>query len=261
MTERLSLYVGRASPLHQLHPRTKLTLAGFILACGLLLPGAWATYALFGLLVLPLAGLGRVAQALLRAIWPVVLPFAISIFLIQGFLWPNGTPVAGVGPISLKREGLAFALTSLGRILVVVGGFVLFALTTRPDTLMLSLSQRGLPASLANVIVATIQLVPRTRARAAAILDAQRARGLETTGPLLQRLRALLPLVAPLILSSLIDVEERALVIEARAFNHPGRKTSLIEIGEAGWERAVRWCLVFGVIGLAGLRLWFRLTG
>jgi energy-coupling factor transport system permease protein len=121
---------------------------------------------------------------------------------------------------------------------------------------MLSLVQRGVPTGLAYIIVATIQLVPRLRARAAAILDAQRARGLETGGNLLRRFRALVPLVVPLVLSSLVDVEERALAIEARAFNQPGPKTSLIEITEAGWERAARWLLVLLVPVFVALRLW-----
>ena len=51
-------------------------------------------------------------------------------------------------------------------------------------------------------------------------------------------------------------MEERALAIEARAFNHPGSKTSLIEITEAGWERPARWLLLLTVPVCLGLRLW-----
>jgi energy-coupling factor transport system permease protein len=138
---------------------------------------------------------------------------------------------------------------------MVVGSFVLFALTTRPDRLMLALTQRGLPPQLAYLVVATLQIVPRFQARAAAILDAQRARGLETSGSLARRARALAPLVVPLILSSLVDVEERALALEARAFNRSGPKTSLTAIGEAAWEPALRWALAAGAAALALGRL------
>ena len=95
-------------------------------------------------------------------------------------------------------------------------------------------------------------------AKAAAIADAQRARGLETEGHLLRRLQAVVPLVVPLILSSLVDVEERALAIEARAFNRAGPKTSLIEIGEARWEPATRWGLVLAMVVVIGLSMWLR---
>jgi energy-coupling factor transport system permease protein len=242
--------------VHRLHPLTKITLTGFLLVAGLALPGVWSNYLLLVAAVLPLALWAQVARELFSRAFKVALPFAISVFLVQGFFWPGGTPLVGIGPISLKEEGLLFAIASTGRILVVVSSFLWFALTSRPDTLMISLAQRGLPSSLAYIIVATIQIVPRFQARAATILEAQQARGLETGGRFTQRLRAILPLVVPLILSSLVDVEERALAIEARAFNRPGVKTSLVEIFEARWEPALRWVIVLAMIGILGLRVW-----
>lgn len=259
MTEALGLYVSRNSYIHQLHPLTKLAFVGFILLGGLALPGLWTTYALLFLVVAPLAWWGRVLRELLAATWRVALPFAISVFLIQGFLWPGGTAVIGFGAISLKREGLVFAVASTGRLLAVVSSFLWFAFTTRPDELMAALAQQGVPPGLTYILLATLQIVPRFRARAAAIIDAQRARGLETSGNLLRRVRAVFPLVVPLILSSLIDVEERALAIEARAFNHAGPKTSLLQLEQAGWEPALRWAALLGGIGFLLLRLWVSL--
>lgn len=258
MSEAFSLFAARESGLHRLHPLTKLSLAGFLLVGGLALPGTWSSYALVALVVIPLAAWGQVLKELVGAAWRAALPFAISVFLVQGFFWPHGTPLIGLGPLSLKREGLIFATASVGRILAVVSGFLLFALTARPDALMIALTQRGLPGSIAYIIVATIQIVPRFQAKAAAILDAQRSRGLETEGNVLHRARAVLPLVVPLVLSSLVDVEERALAIEARAFNRAGPKTSLIEIGQARWEGLVRWVLAVGTVGMIGLGILLR---
>jgi energy-coupling factor transport system permease protein len=234
-------------------------LAGFLFVAGLALPGTLTAYFVFLLIAFPLAALGKVTREWAAAVWRVALPFAISVFLVQGFFWPRGTPFIFLGPLSLKSEGLIFAVTSTGRILVIVSSFLLLALTTRPDMLMTALTQSGLPGSIAYIIVATIQIVPRFQAKAAAILDAQRARGLETEGNLGQRLRAILPLVVPLVLGSLVDVEERAIAIEARAFNRPGPKTSLIEIAEAAWEPPLRWVIVGAMVGVVGLSIWFRL--
>jgi energy-coupling factor transport system permease protein len=258
MSEALSLYAPRESAVHNLHPLTKLALAGFLLATGLSAPGVWTNYILFALLVLPLAAWGRVLPELLSKSWKIVLPFAISVFLIQGFLWPGGTPVVEIGPFSLKSEGLTFAVASTGRILMVMSSFLWFALTTRPDRLMTALAQRGLPSILAYIIVATIQIAPRFQARARTILEAQQARGLETGGSFSRRAKALLPLVIPLILSSLVDVEERALAIESRAFSHHGPKTSLVAIGESGWERPLRWILVAGMAAVVAAGIWWR---
>lgn len=259
MSEGLTLYAARESGLHRLHPLTKLSLAGFLFVVGLALPGTITPYMVFILAVLPLAAWGRVARKLFGAAWRVVLPFAVSVFLVQGFFWPNGTPLLSIGPISLREEGVIFAAASTGRILLVVSCFLLFALATRPDLLMAALTQRGFPGSIAYIVVATVQIVPRFQAKAAAILDAQRSRGLEIEGNLLQRLRALLPLIAPLILGSLVDVEERAMAIEVRAFNHPGPKTSMIVIGEAPWEQIARWILAIGAVAMIGLRIWLIL--
>jgi energy-coupling factor transport system permease protein len=258
MTEAFSLYADRDSTIHRLHPLTKLTLAGFALVGGLVLPGPWLSFALLALVLVPLALLGKVLKPLLNSAWRVALPFAISVFLIQGFLWSGGTPILSIGPLTLKREGIIFATASTGRILTVVSTFLWFALTTRPDILMTALVQRGLSSNLAYIVIATIQIIPRFQRRAATILDAQRSRGLETQGGLRQRVRGILPLVVPLILSSLVDVEERALAVEARGFNHPGRKTSFIEINEAPWEASMRWGILLGMIAILGLSIWLR---
>jgi len=258
MSEVLSLYVARESWVHQLHPLTKLSLAGFMLVGGLAVPGPWALYIFWALVTLPLAFLGGILGKLVLSTIRVAFPFALSVFLIQGFLWPGGTPLFKLGPLSMKQEGLAFAIASTGRIVMVVSSFLWFALTTRPDQLMVTLGQRGFPAGLSYMIVATLQIVPRFQARANAILDAQRSRGLETEGNLARRLKALLPLIVPLVLSSLIDVEERALAIETRGFNYPGRKTSLIAIQETSCEPAARVGILICAALVIGLSLWLR---
>jgi energy-coupling factor transport system permease protein len=261
MSEAFSLYQDQPSPVHRLHPLTKLSLVVFFLISGLGLPGTWTAYAILTLGILPLAAWGRVAGRLLGLAGRVVLTFAVSVFLVQGFFWPGGDPVLALGPLSIKREGLLFAVASTGRILCLMSTFLLLALTTRPDRLMSGLVQRGLPGGLAYVIVATLQIVPRFQAKAESILNAQQARGLETTGRLPQRARAVVPLIIPLVLGSLVDVEERALAIEARAFGRAGPMTSLIELPEAAWEPGVRLGLVLAMVFVAAWSVWLRVGG
>ncbi|UCH58924.1 MAG: energy-coupling factor transporter transmembrane protein EcfT [Anaerolineales bacterium] len=260
MAEVFGLYKQRASFIHGLHPLTKLAVSGFFLLAGLSLPGMWSTYLLVIFGLLPLAFLSRLLLELVSRTGRIVLPFMISVFLIQGILWSGGTPLIEVGPISFKQEGVQFAIASSGRILIVVGSFLWFALTTRPDQLMLALAERGLPSSLSYLIVSSIQIVPRFQARANTILDAQRSRGLEIAGSIFQRARAVLPLVAPLILSSLIDVEERALAIEVRGFNYPGPKTSYREIAQAAWEPMLQRFLLLAMAGTLILSIVLRLV-
>ncbi|MFQ5856448.1 MAG: energy-coupling factor transporter transmembrane component T, partial [Anaerolineae bacterium] len=147
---------------------------------------------------------------------------------------------------------------STGRILLIVSSFLLLTLSTRPDALMIALTQRGIPTSIAYIILATIQIVPRFQAKAATILDAQRSRGLETEGSLLLRARALLPLVQPLVLGSIVDIEERAIALEARAFGRRGPKTSLLVLTDSPAQAAVRWVLLVATIVVLVARVLMR---
>jgi energy-coupling factor transport system permease protein len=255
VSEAQTLYVARDSGLHRLHPLTKLAVTGFGLLAAVALPGIWATYAVFGLYLLPLAAWGRILTPLLRAAGRIVLPFAVSLLLIQGFFWTDGTPIFAVGPLSLKREGVLFAVQSVGRILLIVSSFLLLTLSTRPDALMIALSQRGVPASLAYIMLSTIQIIPRFQVKAATILDAQSSRGLETQGSLRRRVRALVPLVEPLVLGSIVDVEERAIALEARAFSRRGPKTSLLVLADSPAQAAARWLLLVAAVAVLAARL------
>jgi energy-coupling factor transporter transmembrane protein EcfT len=173
-------------------------------------------------------------------VWAVSLPFILSVVIIQSLFWGKGTPIFEFWIFSPKVEGALFAVISVGRIILVMAGFILFAMSTRPDTLMISLKQVGVPSSLAYIIVTTLQIIPRFQSKASTILDAQRSRGLETEGNLLTRSRAVVPIILPLVLGSLVEVEERAIAIEARGFNSTLKETSLIEIPDSKAQFLVR---------------------
>lgn len=260
MSTSFSLYIPRESGMHRLHPLTKLALVAFTLVLGLFLPGIWLTYVAFALVIVPLAAWAGVLPAFLRAVLKTALPVVISVFLVQGLFWPGGTPILHLGPLSLKEEGLLFAIRSAGRFITVVGSFLLLTFTTRPDGLMLALSQRGFPNSIAYVMLATMQIVPRFQAKANSILDAQRSRGLETEGNLLVRARALLPLIQPLLLGSIVDIEERAIALEVRAFGRQGPKTSLIVLRDTPAQRVLRWLLLVAALALIGWRIYLFLA-
>lgn len=256
MSASFSLYIPRDSGMHRLHPMTKLALVIFCLVLGLFLPGVWPTYAAFVLIILPLAAWAGILPPFLKAVFKTALPIVISLFLVQGLFWPGGTPIATLGPLSLKQEGVVFAIRSAGRFIMIVGSFLLLTFTTRPDGLMLALSQRGVPNSIAYIILSTMQIVPRFQAKANTILDAQRSRGLETEGSLFVRFRALLPLIQPLLLGSIVDIEERAIALEVRAFGRRGPKTSLLVLHDTSPQRVVRILLLLASLAVIGWRIY-----
>lgn len=121
---------------------------------------------------------------------------------------------------------------------------------------MNALTNLGIPGTITYIVITTIQIIPRFQAKATTIVDAQRSRGLVTEGNIILRVRALLPLVLPLVLSSIVDVEERAIAIEARAFNAPGPKTSLVDINDSQTQRVIRLILIILTVILIGYRIW-----
>lgn len=234
------MYVARESGLHRLHPLTKSLLTLLLLVAGLTLPGNWTGYLLVLFVIIPLAIWGKIFPNFSRVVWAISLPLIFSVVLIQSLFWGAGTPLFEFWIFSPKQEGALFALIAVGRIVLVMSAFILFAMSTRPDALMISLKQVGMPSSLAYIIVTTLQIVPRFQSKAATILDAQRSRGLETQGNVLVRARAFVPIVLPMVLGSLVEVEERAIAIEARGFNSSRKETALIEIPDTQTQVMLR---------------------
>ena len=122
--------------------------------------------------------------------------------------------------------------------------------------LLTALTQRGLPPALAYIISSTLYILPQMQQKATAILQAQQARGLETAGSLWRRARALLPLLAPLVLGALVDSEERAIALESRGFRVRGPKSSLVELPDSPGQRWLRAGLLLGILLLIGWRVW-----
>lgn len=257
MHERLSFHIKRDSALHRLNPFTKLTLALALILLAFLNPWYWTPHLLVILAVIPLSFIGRVGYEYIRAAWRLILPAVGFLFLMQAFFQPVGEEtIFEFYFLDVTRESLMFAFSNAMRVFVMVSAFTLFLLTTHPSELMSDLTRRGLPGQFAYVIISTLQILPQIQAKAQTIIAAQRSRGLETEGGFFKRAGSLVPLVGPLVLGSLVEVEERAIAIEARGFTSKSQKTSLHEIPDTSLDRAIRWALLLLVLLSFSLKLW-----
>ncbi|MEX1071193.1 MAG: energy-coupling factor transporter transmembrane component T [Anaerolineales bacterium] len=254
--QRNSLYIEGKVGLHRWHPLTKLTLSGYFLVGAATLPNIEILLLAFVILLLPLAAWSGVLRPFIKSCFTVVMPFVISLAVIQGFFTPGETELFHLGRFVFTLEGLLSGETVAARILLALGGALLLMLSTRPDHLMLALTQRGLPNSLAYIVLTSLQIFPRFQDRARVILEAQQSRGLETQVSFFRRARLLVPLTGPLILSSILDVEERAMALEARAFSRPGPRTSLIVLRDSFSQRVLRILLFLAIVALFVQRIW-----
>ncbi len=236
------------SPVHRLNPLTKLVFAVTVTVSAFALTMTWWPLLLFCAAVLPMV----IASGTLRKFFPMLLalwvPIALTVYVIQGFFYPETSRVvAEIGPLELKYEGLVFATQTALRIMVLMGGFFLLLLTTRPGALMSAMTQRGMSPKTVYVVSAALQIAPALAGRAQGILHAQQARGLPVKG-LRGRVRALVPMAGPLILGALTDVGDRAVAMETRGFGTSRRPTFLTEVPDTAAQRVAR-----TVMGLCAL--------
>ena len=244
------------SAYHRLNPLTKATLATVTAVAAVVVGGLIGPAILVAVAVVAPAIAAGVAGRLARLSLLLALPIALSALLVNVFFFPGGeTVLLRIGPITATAEGLGFALEILARIMAISGAVTLFYLTTRPSDLVVDLERRGISPRVAFVANASVQTVPAMVERAAQITAAQRARGLDTEGSVWRRVRGIVPIVGPVILGSIAEVEERTMALEARGFTRPGRRTLLRAPSDSGAEAIARWSLLAGLVTLAAARI------
>src|SRR5678816_3566911 len=206
MSATTGYFVAGASWLHRRNPLTKLLALGLVLLAAFLLPPIVLPLlvAIIVLVAWSAALLGPMVRAMRI---PAVL--LLSILVVNSLFFPGANDILlAFGPLSISREGLTFGLASAGRVLVAFLASIAFLFTTLADDMLEALISRGASHRIAFVVLSAVQMVPRMQGRAGAILEAQQARGLSMKGSFVRRLRKLVPLVAPVLLGSLVDVRE-----------------------------------------------------
>lgn len=256
-TSLATLFVYRKTWLHRHHPFNKLA---FILLTGVTVylgPDAWYVELLCIALNLGLAISGKVLQRTWGLMWRALLPLAFCMFLIHGFLYPeNQTVLVSFSGVHFYLEGVLFALAILLQLTAVLTASLNFVLCTHPTDLTTAISQAGFPQSLAYLIGSPMLLLPIMRARITTIQDAQRSRGLNSEGNICNRILALFPLLAPVVLGALIELEQRSIALELRGFNCPGPKTSYRTLSDTSRQRFFRRAMLLLSVLVIVYRIW-----
>ncbi len=224
----------RAGLAARAHPFTLFAVVAGVAALAFLVPAPAGPIALYAL-VASLALVTGNARAAGRAAL-VCLPLWVLLALLHGV-------GGGFDPrsITVSRAGLAAAAAQGARLgAVATASLVLFA-AFDPSRFLDAVAARGWSFHAAYLVVATLQAAPRFRRRAAAILEAQRARGLRAGGGIAGRVRSLLPLTAPLVLGMLTEADERAMALEIRGLGARVPRTALDPPPDRAGDRIARW--------------------
>jgi energy-coupling factor transport system permease protein len=153
----------------------------------------------------------------------------ISLFLIQGILSPaNETVVWNIIPgtgITLYKEGLTTAADVYCRIVPLLAVLFLAIRTLNITELGVALNQAGVSYRASFVLTSTFQIIPVLNKEMHQVMNAQKSRGLDTEGNLMNRMKAFIPIMVPLISNSIMKVQNQVVALESKGFNSSTKKT------------------------------------
>ena len=248
----ISLYVVKDTYLTRMHPFTKLCYIFTAIVASLVAGKLWTFAAFIGISLVML-----ISGKIIRKVFPLIafsFTILITIFLIHGlFNHENATLLFAAGPLKFYQEGMLYALRISLNVLNMLLAFAVFVLTTRPVELVEDLERIGFSPKIGYVVSSVFQIVPQMSGTMNTIMDAQRSRGLETEGSLLTRAKSFLPLISPVVMSSLINTRERAIALEIRGFEAGQKKTYLREDKMKNSDRI--WCVILLLLIIAAIAI------
>ncbi len=218
------LYLDKDTSLHRLNPITKIL--GLVLLFGLPLYFTTLQHLIPSLLfVLFLACLGRCLRNI-RRMGPFVLMLGGFSTVLWALFHREGTPLVGVGLLSISLESLLYGLGMGVRLAVLLLSGLVFLSVTRIEEFAMGLRKMGLPFSVGFALSLAFRLVPLFFSTGTTIVQAQRARGLDLeTGNLLHRIRKYIPLLIPIFIYAVRGADLLAMALESKGFGAQKERT------------------------------------
>ena len=174
---------------------------------------------------------------MLKSIKPII-PIIIFTTVLNLFFL-DGVTLFKIGFIKITYEGLKTSGFMIVRIIALIMGTSLLTYTTSPITLtdaierlMSPLAKIHLPVhELAMMMTIALRFIPTLIEETDKIMSAQKARGADMeSGNLMQRAKALTPILIPLFVSAFRRAEELALAMECRCYHGGDGRTRLKEL-------------------------------
>lgn len=221
-------YYPAKSLLHKLDPRIKIILTILYIVCSFICKNV-ISYTILLASALLLVIIGRVPlRIILRGLKGVL--FILLFTAILNIFWTKGDTLLWEWKfIAIYVEGLYAALFIMIRITVlIIGTGMLLTYTTTPialtnaiEDLLSPLKKLHVPVhSFAMMMTIALRFIPTLSEEAERIMTAQKARGADfTSGGLVQRAKALIPVLIPLFVSAFNRAGDLAIAMECRCYN------------------------------------------
>ena len=232
----LGQYFPGNSPVHRLDPRTKLImLVVYIVA--LFCAVSWASYAVVFVFLAATIAVSKIpVKSIVRGMKPLILILVFTGVLNLFFTTGEGKPLVDFWVITIYAEGVVRAIFMVIRILMLISGTFLLTYTTSPisltdglESLLNPLKAIRLPVhELSMMMCIALRFIPTLIEETDKIMSAQKARGADfETGSLLQRVKALVPILVPLFISAFRRADELATAMECRCYQGGEGRTKM----------------------------------
>lgn len=256
-------YIPGNSFIHQLDPRAKLVSAIWFIVI-IFLANNWLTYLVLALFVLTAIKLSEInPKFFINGVKPLI--WLILFTVILQILFTSGQTIwFRFGPIVISEEGILNGVFIFTRFVLIIFMSTILTLTTMPLSLTDAIEYLLRPLAAVKVPVHEIALmlsialrfVPTLMDETEKIMNAQRARGIDFgEGNIYQQMKAIVPLLIPLFVSSFNRAEELATAMEARGYKGGEGRTKYRKLS---WES--KDTMVIAAFGLLSVSLFFLRT-
>lgn len=223
----LGQYFPGNSRIHRLDPRSKL-LVLIVYIVALFLGKTWASYAVcFAFLAMCIAISKVPVKSIFRGLKPLVF---ILVFtgVLNVFFTAGETVLVKWWKITITLEGVTRAVYMIIRIMMLVGATFLLTYTTSPisltdglESLLSPLKKLHFPVhELAMMMCIALRFIPTLIEETDKIMSAQRSRGADfESGKLMERVKALIPILVPLFIGAFRRADELATAMECRCYH------------------------------------------
>lgn len=253
----LGQYFPGNSLLHRFDPRSKILFTVLFIAAIFLCKGL-VSYGITLLILLMMIGISKVQpRVFLKGMKPVV--FIVVCTAILNLFYTSGTVLWSWGILKITEEGIWKAGFMVLRILMLIACTLLLTYTTSPilltdglEKLLRPLKKLNFPVhELSMMMSIALRFIPTLIEETDKIISAQKARGADfDSGNLIQKAKALIPILIPLFISSFRRAEELAIAMECRCYHGDEGRTSLRQLRYAGRDYGL---IVFSIALCAGI--------
>ncbi|MCI9483424.1 MAG: energy-coupling factor transporter transmembrane protein EcfT [Clostridiaceae bacterium] len=233
------------SPIHRMDPRVKIVLV-MALIVALFLADGVVSYALMIGFLLAVIWISKIpARMVVKGLKPIL--FIISFTAVLNLFYTPGDYIWQFGFLHISKQGIFVAVKMVLRIMLLIIGTSMLTYTTSPiqltdglERLLSPLKKVHAPVhELSMMMSIALRFIPTLIEETEKIISAQKARGADfESGNLIQRAKAMIPILVPLFISAFRRADELAVAMECRLYRGDVGRTRMKQLKVSGVDYA-----------------------